>query len=68
LPPVSLWAAPIGPVPKPDESTRMCVDFRCLNSLTVPAQYYMPTFDDILEKVGGSKDLSKYNLSKSYYQ
>jgi len=29
----------------------MCVDYRRLNNMSVPDQYYMPTIDDILEKV-----------------
>ena len=67
-PSYSPWAASIVPVPTPDGSIRMYVDFRHQNAITVPDQYYMPTFDDILERIGGSKVLSKLDLSKGYYQ
>ena len=39
-----------------------------LNSITQADPYYMNTLDEILEKVGGSKCLSKLDLSKGYYQ
>jgi len=36
--------------------------------VSVQDQYYMPMFNDILEKVGGSTVLLKLDLSKGYYQ
>ena len=49
---LSPWASPIVPVPKPDGTIRMCVDYRKLNSVTVKDPYYMATLDEILERVG----------------
>ena len=68
VPSHSPWASPIVPVPKSDGSIRLCVDYRKLNSITQADPYYMNTLDEILEKVGGSKCLSKLDLSKGYYQ
>ena len=56
------------PVPKPDGSVRMCVDYRRLNTVTVTDPYYMPTFNELLERIGTSRVLSKFDLSKGYYQ
>ena len=67
-PSYSPWASPVVPVPKKDGSLRICVDFRRLNSVTVPDPYYMVTLDEILEKVGSSGCLSKLDLSKGFYQ
>ena len=64
----SPWASPIVPVVKKDGSLRLCVDYRKLNNVTEPDPYYMVTLDEILEKVGNSKCLSKLDLSKGFYQ
>ena len=65
IPTNSPWSAPIVPVPKPDESIRICIDFRRLNSVTKSDPYYMITLDEILERVGV---ISKLDLAKGYYQ
>ena len=57
---VSPWASPIVPVP--------CVDYRRLNNVTQGDPYYMSTLDEILERVGPSRCLSKLDLSKDFYQ
>ena len=64
----SPWASPIIPVLKKDGSIRLCIDYRKLNSVTVGDPYYMVTLDEILEKVGNSRCLSKLDLSKGFYQ
>ena len=64
----SPWASPIVPVPKQDGALRLCIDYRKLNSITQPDPYYMVTLDEILERVGGSKCVSKIDLCKGFYQ
>ena len=64
----SPWASPIVPVPKPDGSIRLCIDYRKLNGITVADPYYMTTLEEILERVGNSRCLSKLDLSKGFYQ
>ena len=61
-------AALIVPVPKPDGSVRLCIDFRRLNAVTESDPYYMITLDEILEKTGNSTVISKLDLAKGYYQ
>ena len=68
IPSHSPWASPVVPVPKADGSVRICVDYRKLNSVTTGDPYYMCTLDEILERVGGSKVMSKLDLAKGYYQ
>ena len=60
----SPWASPILPVTKPDGSVRVCVDYRKLNEVTAKDPYYMPTLDDILERVGSCHVLSQLDLAK----
>ncbi|XGW34658.1 hypothetical protein V3C99_018556 [Haemonchus contortus] len=42
-------------VKKKDGSLRVCVDFRPLNSITIPNHYPLPRIDDILAKISGHK-------------
>ena len=64
----SPWASPIVPVPKPDGSLRLCIDYRRLNAVSVADPYYMCTLDEILERVGNSGCISKLDLRKGFYQ
>ena len=68
VPSISPWASPVVPVPKSDGSVRVCVDYRRLNELTVSDPYYMATLEEILERVGNSRVISKLDLCKGFYQ
>ena len=68
VPSTSPWASPVVPVPKGDGSVRVCIDYRKLNEVTTADPYYMSTMDEILERVGGSKIVSKIDLAKGFYQ
>lgn len=67
-PSTSPWASPTVPVKKPDGSLRLCVDFRRINSVTVPDPFPMPHIEDMLNRLGEAKYLSKINLKKGFYQ
>ena len=64
----SPWAAPIVCVTKKDKILWFCVDDRGLNSKTVFEPQPMPKFDDILNKLGKAKYLTKIDLMKGYWQ
>jgi len=64
----SPWASPIILVPKPDNSIRFVVDYRKVNAVTVPSAYPIARVDDLIDKVGNAKFLTKIDLLKSYYQ
>ncbi len=64
----SNWASPLVPVRKPDGGIRLCVDYRRLNDKTVKEPYYIPSFDEMVEKVGTGRVLSKVDLAKGFHQ
>ncbi|KAK1432135.1 hypothetical protein QVD17_09027 [Tagetes erecta] len=50
-PSVSPWGAPILFVKKKDGSTRMCIDYRELNKLTIKNRYPLPRIDDLFDQL-----------------
>ena len=55
-------------VPKPDQSYRMCTDFRKLNSVTKTDTFPIPRIDDCIDKVGKANYVTKIDLRKVFYQ
>ncbi len=64
----SSWASPLVPVRKADGGIRLCVDYRKVNAVTEKEPYYIPGFDEMVEKVGTGKVLSKVDLAKGFHQ
>lgn len=67
-PSYSPWASPSLLVPKPDGSSRLCTDYRKVNSVTVPDAYPLPRIDDLIDTVGAAKLVTTIDLQKGYYQ
>ncbi len=64
----SNWASPLVPVRKPDGNIRLCVDYRRLNDITTKEPYYIPSFEEMVEKVGVGRVMSKIDLAKGFHQ
>ena len=54
----SPWASPIVAVPKKDGGTRLCIDYRQLNAVTLKDAYSLPHIADTLEALSEAKYLS----------
>ncbi len=64
----SEWSSPPIPVKKKDGSIRIVVDYRKLNSVTIPMPFYMPSTEEIISSLGNAKVMSKLDLAKGFHQ
>ncbi|KAL2086841.1 hypothetical protein ACEWY4_017900 [Coilia grayii] len=64
----SPYASPIVVARKKNGSVRLCIDYRTLNSKTIPDQYTTPRIDDALDCLAGSRWFSVLDLRCGYYQ
>ena len=46
----------------------LCIDFRKVNSVTVPDPYDMPLIEDLLDQVGEAVYVPQLDLTKGFYQ
>ena len=68
VPSNSPWASPILLVKKEDNSDRLCMDYRKVNSVTKSDNFPLPRVIDCLDRVGQAKYISKIDLLKGYWQ
>jgi hypothetical protein len=64
----SRYASPIVLVRKKNGSLRMCVDYRILNTRSVPDQYTVPLIRDAVDCLSGSSWFSVIDLKSGFYQ
>ena len=55
-------------VAKPDQSLRVCCDYRILNKVTVFDPEPVTTAEDIFSELNGCQYHSKFDLAKGYWQ
>nr|KYP48071.1 Transposon Ty3-I Gag-Pol polyprotein [Cajanus cajan] len=67
-PSVSSWGAPVLLVKKKDGGSRLCVDYRQLNKLTIKNKYPLPRIDDLMDQLRGTLVFSKIDLRSGYHQ
>jgi len=54
-------------VKKKDESSRICVDYRQLNKMTIKNKYPLPRIDDLIDQLHGSSVFSKIDMWSGYH-
>ena len=65
----SEWAAPIVAITKPDNSIRICGDYKTtVNQVSKLNNYPTPTVEDLLATLGGGEKFTKLDMSQAYQQ
>ena len=68
VPSKSPWASPCLLVPKEGGQSRLVVDYRKVNAVTISDAYPLPRVDDLVDSVGQCQFISKIDLLKGYHQ
>lgn len=64
----SPWASNVVLVRKKDNSLRLCLDFRKLNSQTIRDSYMLPLIETTLDSLCGAKWFTSLDLQSGYWQ
>ena len=62
------WVNPVVIIPKADSDIRLCVDMRRANEAILRGRHPIPTVDELLHSMNGSKVFSKLDLKWGYHQ
>ena len=62
------WASPAFFIPKPDGGLRLVVDYRRLNSVTVPDPYPLPTAESLFSRLHNACIFSKFDAHSGFHQ
>ena len=63
-PSASPWGSPVIFVDKRDGTTRLCVDYRKLNDVTIKNKYPLPKIEDLFDQLSGAHVFSKIDFEQ----
>ena len=55
-------------IPKLDGLIGFCCDYKRINYITQPDAFPLPRIDDLIDKIGEAKYMTKIDLSRGYWQ
>ncbi|GFT71354.1 hypothetical protein TNCV_2526441 [Trichonephila clavipes] len=64
----SPYAAPVVLVPKSNGTVRLCIDYRKLNTITIPDKYPLPLMEVLLHDAKSTAFMSTLDLKSGYHQ
>jgi hypothetical protein len=64
----SPWGCPTLFMKKKDQSLRLCVDYRPLNTVTIKNKYPLPRIDILFDQLAGARVFFKVDLHSGYHQ
>ncbi|GKT23421.1 hypothetical protein ADUPG1_012421, partial [Aduncisulcus paluster] len=67
VPSMSPFYSPVVIVPKKNGKKRLCIDYRVLNSITVPFQFPLPRIDEILDSLEGRTVFGTLDFSNGFH-
>lgn len=62
------YAFPVILVKKKNGDSRLCVDYRALNAITIKDRYPLPNIDDQVSKLAGKNYFTSLDMAQSYHQ
>lgn len=62
------WAAPIVFATKRDRSSRICIDYGKLSTITIRGSYFIPRIDECIDPLGYALILFTLDVSRGFWQ